>query len=33
MRNGLFQESSYSEQTIDATHAGKYKDRADIRLV
>ena len=32
-RNYLFQESFYSEQTIDATLAGKYKDRADVRLV
>ena len=31
--NYLFQESFYSEQTIDATLAGKYKDRADVRLV
>ena len=29
----LFQESSYSEQTIDGTLQGKYKDRADVRLV
>lgn len=32
-RNYFFQESFYSEQTIDATLAGKYKDRADVRLV
>ena len=29
----LFQDSSYCEQPVDATLAGKYKNRAEVRLV